>query len=76
MFAVEETIGTLERNGFQNCMASLPLMERVTHPANHGYPDATFDYLFTKGAVAGPPKIMASEVSDHYSVTCDIAVHE
>jgi Endonuclease/Exonuclease/phosphatase family. len=72
MFASEQTLATIEKNGFQNCMATLPLAERVTHPANHGYPPATFDYLFTIGAALSPPKIAVSDVSDHYPVTCDI----
>ena len=72
MFASEKTLSIIEESGFQNCMARLPLAERVTHPANHGYPDATFDYLFTIGAAVGRPTIVASDVSDHYPVTCDI----
>jgi len=23
--------------------------QRITHPVTHGFPDAGFDYLFTKG---------------------------
>jgi endonuclease/exonuclease/phosphatase family metal-dependent hydrolase len=76
MFAAEETLGIIEKNGFPNCMGSLPLTQRVTHPANHGFPPATFDYLFTKGAIAGPPRITVSDVSDHYPVTCDILIQK
>ena len=76
MFAAEETLGIIERNGFQNCMGSLSLAERVTHPANHGFPPATFDYLFTRGATVGPPSMSVSDVSDHYPVTCDITIQK
>jgi endonuclease/exonuclease/phosphatase family metal-dependent hydrolase len=72
MFASEGTLSIIEKIGFQNCMASLPLTERVTHPANHGYPAATFDYLFAVGGAVGQPTIVTSDVSDHYPVTCDI----
>ena len=74
LFASEETLSIIEKIGFHNCMAGLPLNERVTHPANHGYPDATFDYLFTIGASVARPTIVASDVSDHYPVTCDITL--
>ena len=74
LFAGEQTIASFEKNGFHNCMASLPLMERVTHPANHGYPPATFGYFFTRGAVGGLPTITASSVSDHYPVTCEFTL--
>jgi len=76
MFAAEETLGIIEKSGFQNCMGSLPLMQRVTHPANHGFPPATFDYLFMRGATIGPPIINVSDVSDHYPVTCDITIQK
>jgi endonuclease/exonuclease/phosphatase family metal-dependent hydrolase len=76
MFAPEETLAIIERSGFQNCMGSLPLLKRVTHPANHGYPPATFDYLFAKGAAVGSPIITVSDVSDHYSVTCDVTLSQ
>jgi endonuclease/exonuclease/phosphatase family metal-dependent hydrolase len=74
IFAPEETLAIIEKSGFQNCMGSLPLLQRVTHPANHGYPPATFDYLFTKDAAAGSPTIVVSDISDHYPVTCEVTL--
>ena len=53
MFASEKTLNLLGNEGFQNSFAGLPLSLRVTHPANHGYPDATFDYLFGKNLELG-----------------------
>ena len=35
-------------------MEELPLPKRVTHPGNHGFPDATFDYLFSVNAASTP----------------------
>src|SRR5262245_45525168 len=46
MFASEKTLSFLMNAGFRNSLEGLPLSQRVTHPANRGYPDATFDYLF------------------------------
>jgi endonuclease/exonuclease/phosphatase family metal-dependent hydrolase len=74
MFASERTLSTLTDAGFQNCMEGLPLLKRVTHPSNHGFPDATFDYLFSVNAVSRPALITPSEVSDHYPVTCDFTI--
>jgi endonuclease/exonuclease/phosphatase family metal-dependent hydrolase len=74
MFASEKTLSTLTDAGFRNCMEDLPLPKRVTHPGNHGYPDATFDYLFSVNAASGPALITASPASDHYPVTCDFTI--
>ena len=54
MFASEKTLSTLTDAGFRNCMEELPLPKRVTHPGNHGFPDATFDYLFSVNAASTP----------------------
>ena len=51
--------------GFQNSFETLPLAQRVTHPANHGYLDATFDYLFGKNLKTGKAFATPTEVSDH-----------
>ena len=37
MFTSEKTLSTLTDIGFRNCMESLPLPKRVTHPGNHGF---------------------------------------
>ncbi len=74
MFASEKTLSTLTDAGFQNCMEGLPLLKRVTHPGSHGFPDATFDYLFSVNTAARPALITPSNVSDHYPVTCDFTI--
>jgi endonuclease/exonuclease/phosphatase family metal-dependent hydrolase len=48
MFEAEKTLDSLIGAGYQNGFEELPLERRVTHPANHGFPDATFDYVFTR----------------------------
>jgi endonuclease/exonuclease/phosphatase family metal-dependent hydrolase len=74
MFAVEKTLGFLKNGGFQNAFEGLRLSQRVTHPANHGYPDATFDYLFGKNFKIGQGFATATEVSDQWPVTCDFRI--
>jgi endonuclease/exonuclease/phosphatase family metal-dependent hydrolase len=74
MFATEKTLSFLENEGFQDSFAGLPLSQRVTHPANHGYPDATFDYLFGKNLKMGQAFATPTEVSDHSPVTCDFQI--
>jgi endonuclease/exonuclease/phosphatase family metal-dependent hydrolase len=74
MFVSEKTLSFLGRAGFQDSFAGLPLAQRVTHPANHGYPDATFDYLFGKNFEIGKVFSTPTKVSDHWPVTCDFRV--
>lgn len=70
MFAAEKTLDSLLNAGYQNGFEGLPLPKRVTHPANHGFPDATFDFIFAKGlTAASQPAITVSDVSDHWPVT-------
>ena len=68
-FAKEATLKALADARFVNCMEKMPLTERITHPGNHGYPDATFDYIFVRNAKIAPPQIVATRVSDHLSGT-------
>jgi endonuclease/exonuclease/phosphatase family metal-dependent hydrolase len=49
MFAAERTLDSLVDAGYQNGFEGLPLLKRVTHPGTHGFPDATFDFIFAKG---------------------------
>ena len=74
MFALEKTLSFLKNGGFENAFEGLPLSQRITHPANHGYPDATFDYLFGKNFKLGQAFATATEVSDHWPVTCDFRI--
>jgi endonuclease/exonuclease/phosphatase family metal-dependent hydrolase len=57
MFAGERTLDSLATAGYQNGFEGLALSERVTHPGTHGFPDATFDFIFSKGLTAPQPSI-------------------
>jgi endonuclease/exonuclease/phosphatase (EEP) superfamily protein YafD len=74
IFAAEKTLDSLIGAGYQNGYEGLPAKERVTHPRNHGYPDATFDYLFGEGVTGGKPLITVTHESDHYPVTRDFSL--
>jgi len=74
MFALEKTLTFLVNQGFHDSFVGLPLSQRVTHPANHGYPDATFDYLFGKNFQIKEAFPTPTEVSDHWPVTCDFQI--
>jgi endonuclease/exonuclease/phosphatase family metal-dependent hydrolase len=73
-FARERTLGDLTGAGFVKVMSHLSPADRVTHPGNGRYPDATFDYLFAFGAAPARPQIVRSAVSDHFPVTCSFSV--
>jgi endonuclease/exonuclease/phosphatase family metal-dependent hydrolase len=69
MFAAEKTLDSLIGAGYQSGFEALPLSQRVTHPGNHGFPDATFDFLFTRDLKASPPSVTKTNASDHWPVT-------
>src|SRR5882724_12717617 len=69
MFAAERTLDSLADAGYQNGFEGLALLERVTHPGSHGFPDATFDFIFAKGLTASQPTIIRTNASDHWPVT-------
>ena len=69
MFAEERTLDALADAGYQNGFEGLPLAQRVTHPRTHGFPDATFDFIFSKGLAESQPKITRTNASDHWPVT-------
>jgi endonuclease/exonuclease/phosphatase family metal-dependent hydrolase len=71
MLAAERTLDSLAVAGYQNGFEGLPLPERITHPGTHGFPDATFDFIFAKGLRALRPTITATGASDHWPVTCN-----
>jgi endonuclease/exonuclease/phosphatase family metal-dependent hydrolase len=71
MFAAERTLDSLADAGYQNGFEGLPLSGRVTHPGTHGFPDATFDFIFSKGLTAPQPSITRTTASDHWPVTRD-----
>ena len=72
MFTAERTLDSLADAGYQNGFEGLALSERVTHPGNHGFPDATFDFIFAKGLTASQPTVARANVSDHWPVTRDL----
>ena len=69
MFAAEKTLDSLIGAGYESGFEELPLERRVTHPSNHGFPDATFDYLFARDLKASPPIVTQTNASDHWPVT-------
>ena len=71
VFAAERTLESLADAGYRNGFEGLPLPERVTHPGTHGFPDATFDFVFAKGLTASQPAIIRTNASDHWPVTRD-----
>jgi endonuclease/exonuclease/phosphatase family metal-dependent hydrolase len=75
MFVAERTLNSLADAGYQNGVEGLLLSERVTHPGTHGFPDATFDYVFAKGLTASRPTVAHSNASDHWPVTRDFSLH-
>jgi len=75
MFAAERTLNSLADAGYQNGFEGLPLSERVTHPGSHGFPDATFDFVFAKNLKALQPIITRTTASDHWPVTRSFVLH-
>ena len=75
MFAAERTLDSLAGAGYQNGFEELPLPQRVTHPGTHGFPDATFDFIFAKGLTASRPTVAQANASDHWPVTRDFSLH-
>src|SRR5439155_23328273 len=48
---------------------------RITYSAGGSDPDATFDYVFARGAnFPGSPAIVPSDLSGHFPVICDLVV--
>ncbi len=73
-FAAEKTLATLSAAGFRSSTDGAPRTQRVTHPGNGPYPDATFDYLFGRNLIPARTLITPSKASDHYPVTCDFSL--
>jgi endonuclease/exonuclease/phosphatase family metal-dependent hydrolase len=74
MFAAERTLDSLTGVAYRSVFQEIPFEQRITHPGSHGFPDATFDYLFGKNVRIGKPIITQSNVSDHLPVTCDVVI--
>jgi endonuclease/exonuclease/phosphatase family metal-dependent hydrolase len=75
MFAAERTLDAFVDAGYENGFEALSLSQRVTHPGTHGFPDATFDFIFTKGLNGSQPTITQTNVSDHWPVTRNYRLH-
>jgi endonuclease/exonuclease/phosphatase (EEP) superfamily protein YafD len=65
----ERTLDSLADAGYQNGFEELSLPQRVTHPSSHGFPDATFDFLFAKNLMGLQPSVTQTNTSDHWPVT-------
>jgi endonuclease/exonuclease/phosphatase family metal-dependent hydrolase len=74
MFAVEKTLDTLTSAAYQSGFEGVPFDQRITHPGSHGFPNATFDYLFGNNVRIGKPVITQTSVSDHLPVTRDVLI--
>jgi endonuclease/exonuclease/phosphatase family metal-dependent hydrolase len=74
MFAAERTLDSLTGVPYRSVFEEIPFEQRITHPGSHGFPDATFDYLFGKNVGIGKPTITRTNVSDHLPVTCDVVI--
>src|SRR5438552_11692622 len=75
MFAAKRTLDSLAEAGYHNGFEELPLSERVTHPGTHGFPDATFDFLFGKGVIAALLTFIPTAASVHWTVTGHFRSH-
>ena len=53
-------------------MEELPLPKRVTHPGNHGFPDATCDYVFSVNAASTPALTHRQSIG---SLSGDVRLH-
>ncbi|HYT60272.1 MAG TPA: endonuclease/exonuclease/phosphatase family protein [Haliangiales bacterium] len=74
-FVSENTLRLLEEAGFTNAFNGVPLKDRITRRGNGRYPDATSDYIFARNATfSGAPNLLASALSAHLPVTCDLLV--
>jgi endonuclease/exonuclease/phosphatase family metal-dependent hydrolase len=75
MFSAERTLDSLADAGYENGFEKLSLSQRVTHPGTHGFPDATFDFIFAKGLTASQPIVTQTNASDHWPVTRNFRLH-
>lgn len=70
-FAGDDTFQTFYDAGFKWPWARTPPAERVTHPSEGRYPDATFDGFLIRGdisVVSCKPLLVGEKVSDHRAV--------
>jgi hypothetical protein len=65
IFAREKTLDSLTGATYRSVFEEILFEQRITHPGSHGFPDATFDYLFGKNVRIAKPVITQTNVSDH-----------
>jgi endonuclease/exonuclease/phosphatase family metal-dependent hydrolase len=68
IFSAERTLDSLRDAGYRSGFEELSLSQRVTHPGSHGFPDATFDFIFAKNLTASPLTVTQTNASDHWPV--------
>jgi endonuclease/exonuclease/phosphatase (EEP) superfamily protein YafD len=74
-FVSELTLRLLEAAGFKNGFNGAPLRERITYSAGGNDTEATFDYVFARGAhFPGGPAVVPSDLAGHFPVMCDLVV--
>jgi len=69
MFSAERTLDSLTGAGYHSGFEELSLSQRVTHPSSHGFPGATFDFIFAKNLTVSQPIVTHTNASDHWPVT-------
>jgi endonuclease/exonuclease/phosphatase family metal-dependent hydrolase len=75
MFSAERTLDSLADAGYHSGFEGLSLLQRVTHPGSHGFPDATFDFIFARNLTALQPTVTQTDTSDHWPVTRNFRLH-
>lgn len=70
----ERTFGKLRKAGFSWSFEGIDHDRRITCPGKGKYPDACFDYFWTRGLRSPLSTVMTAEGSDHLPVVIDIAI--
>ena len=74
-FVSESTLRFLEATGFKSAFNGAPLRQRITYSPGGSDAEATFDYVFARGAnFPGSPVIIPSDLSGHFPVICDLVI--
>lgn len=73
-FISESTLRSFYGAHFKSCFTGLKKIDRVTHPANGPYPDATFDYILYRGFGGFSDRKIYSNggISDHNIVAINL----
>ena len=70
----ERTFGQLQKAGFSWSFEGIDHVRRITCPGKGKYPDACFDYFWTRGLKAPLSNIATAKGSDHLPVVIDIVI--